>query len=295
MKANAERFEKWLAANACNLQGKLALVTGANSGVGYACAEHLLSLGADVILACRSRERGAVALSALQASFPERHLALLLLDLADSASIDAFSNAVAAQYPKIDILLHCAGVYYPKQSHTVNGLPMTVGVNYAGTVRLTEALLPLLDADGRVIFTTSLVDRFGKLKKDTAKRTEGYAAYAESKLLLSAYALKKAAERGENSPRFIATHPGITATSLLDPAKTSHSPLFSKLGHAFLFLFTHSKEKAALTAIYAICKGENGDCIGPRGLFGISGYPHRTKFCRNVKRHLKRQIDPYLS
>ena len=106
--------------------------------------------------------------------------------------------------------------------------------------------------------------------------------------------LKKARERGEYSPIFVAAHPGITATSLLDPAKTSHSPVFSRLGHAFLFLFTHSKEKAALTAVYAACKAKNGDCIGPRGLFGISGYPHVTKFCRNVQRQAKHGFDPYI-
>ena len=293
MKANGMPYQKWLGRNACPLAGKLAVVTGANSGIGYAAATHYLHLGADVILACRNRERGEAALNALQAQFPERGLQLLLLDLADDGSIDTFSQTVCASTQKVDILLHCAGVYYPRQSRTASGLPMTVGVNYVGTARLTEALLPHLAPNARVIFTTSLVDRFGKLRKTPDKGNEGYAAYAESKLLLSAYACKKAKERGENSPHFIAVHPGIAATSLLDPGKTSHNPLFSKLGHAFLFLFTHPKEKAALTAVLAACKGENGSCIGPRGLFGISGYPHFTSFCRNVRRRAKAEGDPY--
>jgi NAD(P)-dependent dehydrogenase (short-subunit alcohol dehydrogenase family) len=182
-------------------------------------------------------------------------------------------------------------VYYPNQPQTKDGLPTTLGVNYLGTKRLTEGLLPAMSADGRVIFTTSLVDRFGKTSY-TLKEKQGYADYAQSKLLLSAYALQKALQRGEKQPKFIAVHPGITATSLLDPAKTTHSPLFSKLGHAFLYLFTHKKEKAALTAVLAAAgKAKNGDCIGPRGLFGISGYPHRTKFCRKVKRLSKAALD----
>ena len=291
-----ENYTNWLQQNACSLSGKTVLITGANSGIGYAAAAHFLSLGADLILACRSEKRGKTAQDALAAQFPDREVALELLDLSANASIDAFAQKIRERYQKIHILLHCAGVYYPKESRTADGLPMTVGVNYAGTVRLTEALLPQMEKAGRVIFTTSLVDRFGRVqKKPVTKDREGYPDYAESKLLLSAYALKKAAERGEDSPIFIAAHPGITATSLLDPAKTSHSPLFSRLGHDFLYLFTHSKEKAALTAVYAACKGKNGDCIGPRGLFGISGYPHVTKFCGNVKRQAAKGTDPYIS
>ena len=92
------------------------------------------------------------------------------------------------------------------------------------------------------------------------------------------------ATRSEGEPAFIATHPGITATALLSPEKTTHKPLFSRLGHAFLYIFTHAPEKAALTAVLAAAgKAKNGDCIGPRGLFGISGYPHKTKYCRRVR------------
>jgi NAD(P)-dependent dehydrogenase (short-subunit alcohol dehydrogenase family) len=212
----------------------------------------------------------------------------MLLDLASFASIDAFATELPTRFTQIDVFLHCAGVYYPKEPCTADRLPMTEGVNYHGTVRLAEAVLPLLESNARMIFTTSLVDRFGKEKRGE-NEAQGYAAYARSKSLLSAYVLQKARERGEKEPIFIAAHPGITATSLLDPAKTTHSPLFSRLGHAFLYLFTHSKEKAALTAVLAAAGDvKNGDCIGPRGPFGISGYPHRTKFCRNVKKHAAR-------
>ncbi len=280
-----ERYEKWLKNHACSAEGRLAVITGGNSGLGYETARYLLYLGARVILACRNAQRGQVAVERLRAELPEGEVSLLTVDLASFASIDAFVQNMRERGEKIHLLLHFAGVYYPKGNVTADGLPMTVGVNYEGTRRLTEALLPLMGAEGRVVFTTSLVDRFGRVRqKAVPRKREGYAAYAESKLLLSAYAHQKAAERGEKEPIFLATHPGITATALLDPAKTTHSPLFSRLGHAFLYLFTHSKEKAALTAVLAAlgdCK--NGDCIGPRGLFGISGYPHKTRFCRRVR------------
>ena len=283
-----KRYEKWLKNNASPMAERHVLITGANSGIGYAAAEHLLSLGAHVTLCCRSATRGNAALNTLKERFPTAQIDLELLDLASFASIDSFANRLTEQNKHIDVLLHCAGVYYPNVPTTNEGHPSTLGVNYIGTRRLAEALLPLMDQNGRMIFTTSLVDRFGRVQKQGARKG-GYRDYAESKLLLSAYAMQKAAKRGEKEPIFVATHPGITATSLLDPAKTTHSPFFSRLGHAFLYLFTHSKEKAALTAVLAAAGNvQNGDCIGPRGLFGISGYPHRTKFCRNVQKQASR-------
>lgn len=295
-------LQKWLSGNTARMDGKLAVITGGNSGLGFAAAEHFLTLGARVVLACRSEARARAAVADLSARFAGGRVSAVALDLAERASVDAFAKEMLERGEKIDVLLHSAGVYYPKEAKTVDGLPMTVGVNLCGTVRAAEALLPLMDGNGRMIFTTSLVDRFGRISKNTApKEREGYAAYAESKLLLSAYVMQKAATRKPDEPAFIAIHPGITATSLLDPQKTTHSPLFSRLGHAFLYLFTHKKEKAALCAVLAAAGVDkngapvvkNGDVIAPRGLFGISGFPHKTRFCNNVKKQAKREKHPY--
>ena len=282
------RYLKWYQKHAAPMTGKVAVVTGANSGIGFEAARGFLAQGATVVLACRNAARADRARERLLAEFPEGLVSCMRLDLASFASIDAFAAQLPERHEKIDVFLHCAGVYYPREPRTADGLPMTEGVNYHGTVRLAEAVLPLLDRDARMIFTTSLVDRFGK-KKRAEQEAQGYTAYARSKSLLSAYVLQKARQRGEKEPIFVATHPGITATDLLSPDKTTHKPLFSRLGHAFLYLFTHSPEKAALTAILAAAGDvQNGDCIGPRGLFGISGYPHKTKFCRNVHRFAAR-------
>lgn len=275
------KYQAWYQKNTASLSGAVAVVTGGNSGIGFEAARGLLHLGARVVLACRSAARAEAARGKLLAEFPAGEAEIMLLDLAENASIDAFAREIGKRYPKIDLFIHSAGVYYPRGTHTADGLPMTVGVNYHGTVRLAEAVLPLMGGAGKMIFTSSLVDRFGR---DRAVVGEGYAAYAKSKHLLSAYVLHKAKNRGGDEPAFIAVHPGITATDLLSPEKTTHKPFFSRLGHAFLYLFTHSPEKAALTDIFAAAQGKNGDFIGPRGLFGISGYPHRTRFCRIVRK-----------
>lgn len=282
------RYEKWYKKNTASLVGKVAVVTGGNSGIGFCAASGFLYLGAWVVLACRNEARAAAAREQLLAKFPLAVVETAMLDLADNASIDAFCAEIAKRYEKIDIFLHCAGVYYPRGDKTKDGLPMTEGVNTWGTVRLAKGVLPLMDGTCRMIFTTSLVDRFGKEQRP---KGEGYAAYARSKYLLSAFVLRRARERAEGEPLFIATHPGITATALLSPEKTTHKPLFSRLGHAFLYLFTHAPEKAALTAVLAAAGNvQNGACIGPRGIFGISGYPHRTKFCRGVCRRAAKKV-----
>ena len=278
------KHQRWYQKHTASQKGRVAVVTGANSGIGYFAARGLLYWGATVVLACRNAARAAAARDRLLGELPHAHVEVLMLDLASNASIDAFVAEIGKRYEKIDIFLHCAGVYYPKEAQTADGAPMTLGVNFLGTARLAEAVLPYMGCTGRMIFTTSLTDRFGE--KEPAKNAgEGYAAYAHSKHLLSAFVLQKAQERGENEPIFVATHPGITATDLLSPRKTTHKPLFSRVGHAFLYLFTHKPEKAALTAVLAAAgEVENGACIGPRGLFGISGYPHKTSFCRAVCR-----------
>ena len=305
MKQQTLHYTDWRNTHLSSLAGKTAVVTGGNSGIGFEAARGLLALGARVILACRSRERAEAAAEQLLGEFPAAALEIALVDLSSFASIDTFAENMAKRGEKIHVFLHCAGVYYPKESRTADGLPATVGINFVGTVRLTQKMLPLMDAAGRMIFTTSLTDRFGRVKGGNAlapDKKEGYPAYARSKHLLSAYACRAAATRKEGEPAFIAVHPGITATDLLSPAKTSHKPLFSRLGHAFLYLFTHSPEKAALTALLAAA-GEvsNGACIGPRGLFGISGYPHSTHFAPSVrkstrvsKKSTKRGVDTSL-
>ena len=279
----AEKYRKWLEKHARPMTGERVVITGGNSGIGFAAAGEFLSLGAVVTLACRNEARAAAACERLRKRYPLADVDYALVDLASFASIDAFAARLAADTRPVDVFLHCAGVYYPKKATTEDGLPMTVGVNYCGTVRLSEAVEPLLAPGGRMIFVTSLVDRNGKTDREPKK--EGYAAYAKSKTLLSAYVLHRARTRTVGMPLFLAVHPGITATDLLSSEKTAHKPLFSRLGHAFLYLFTHSPEKAALTAIRAAAgDGENGDIIAPRGLFGISGYPHKTRFCARVRR-----------
>ena len=157
------KYEKWRQKNLTDLRGMRAVITGANSGIGFETARGFLFGGAAVLLACRNPLRAKEAADRLLAEFPGANVAVSQLDLASFESIDAFAGALC-KGPKINIFVHCAGIYYPKDSRTKDGLPATVGVNYIGTLRLALAVLPALSPDARMVFTTSLVDRFGRVK-----------------------------------------------------------------------------------------------------------------------------------
>ena len=216
------RYQKWYQTHAKAQNGRVAVVTGANSGIGFFAARGLAYLGAEVVLACRNEARAAAACARIKEEFPCAKVSYMLLDLSSFSLIDGFAAELAKRYPKIDIFLHCAGVYYPRDTKTADGLPMTEGVNFVGTVRLAKAVLPLLDQTGRMVFTTSLTDRFGK---DVRKENEGegYAAYARSKHLLSAFVAQNAAKRGENQPFFVGQIAPISCK------KTAHFGIYSQV------------------------------------------------------------------
>ncbi len=284
------RYLKWRR-TLSDLSGRVAVVTGANGGLGFETARGLLSLHARVILACRDESKGREALARLLKEFPEGSLDLLPLDLSRRDSITEFSARLAGIAPKIDVFVHCAGVYYPKETKTPDGLPATVGINFVGTVSLAEATERLLSPDGRAVFVTSLVDSKGSVKTDPRSddQPSGYLAYARSKFLLSGYVLKKSAAPTVSAPIFVAAHPGITKTPLLAKEKTGPRPTWSRWGHALLYPFTHSPEKASLPILYAAAgKVENGDLFAPRGLFHVWGYPKKLPFCVSVRNAVKK-------
>ncbi len=204
-----------------DLTGKTAIVTGGNSGIGYHTVLELARKGASVLMAVRSPERGNAALKQMQVLVPKADVRVVLLDLADLASIRAFATAFLAEEKPLDILVNNAGVMaIPKRKTTKDGFEMQVGTNHLGHFALTGLLLPALKnaAAARVVTVSSLAARSAPNLDDYMGETqyEPMAAYAKSKVSNLFFAYELARRSNETSIRSIAVHPSVSATNLFN-------------------------------------------------------------------------------
>ena len=169
------RSGPWTAAAIPDQGGRLALVTGANSGLGLETARALAAHGATVVLACRSPQKAAAARAQLLADLaqqssasPHGALDCLSLDLADLASVAGAADTLAQRYGRLDLLINNAGVMAPPRTLTRDGFELQFGTNHLGHFALTQALLPLLkgQSDARVVSVTSGAQYFGRIDFD---------------------------------------------------------------------------------------------------------------------------------
>ena len=203
------------------MKGKIVIVTGANAGIGKATAAQLADMGATVVLACRSKERGETALNELMC-FGGRCFDLMPLDLADLDSVRAFAAAFAQKYGRLDALINNAGILGRKRELTKQGFELAFGVNYLGAFLLTLLLLPLLEKSeqGRIVMMTSVAHGWGDVRWDDYNFTQGYnrfAAYGQSKLcnLLFTRAMAQKLRARGSRVTINAVHPGIVATDIV--------------------------------------------------------------------------------
>ena len=205
-----------------DLTGRVALVTGASSGLGLENARALARRGAHVILATRDPERTAVATSRILRAVPDAVLEHLPLDLADLASVRGAVAALEAQHERIDIVIANAGLMGTPARTTADGFELQMGVNHLGHAALVAGLLPLLGASTspRIVVVTSEVARAGRVDPATlgqlADPHRPWRAYAASKLanLLYAFELARRLERAGSSTVVATAHPGYAATEL---------------------------------------------------------------------------------
>ncbi|MFM7286360.1 MAG: SDR family NAD(P)-dependent oxidoreductase, partial [Cyanobium sp.] len=186
----------WTAADMPDQRGRLALITGANSGLGLETARALLAKGATVILACRSLERAELARQQLLPGARDgAAIDLLELDLAHLASVRAAASQLQDRYGRLDLLINNAGVMGLPRSLTRDGFERQFGINHLGHFALTLALLPLLrgQADARVVTVTSGAQYFGRIGFDDLqgeRRYDRWQAYGQSKLANVMFALE---------------------------------------------------------------------------------------------------------
>lgn len=270
---------RWTSENINDQNGRVAIVTGGNSGIGFEAAKALAAKGAKVVVAARSEARGRQAVEAIQAATNNTAVELMLLDLASLDSVRAFAEAFTSRFDRLDLLINNAGVMMPKaREETADGFELQFGTNHLGHFALTLRLLPLLvrTDDSRVVNVSSSAQNFAKLDLEDAQWTERsfsrMGSYGASKMANMLFTLELQRRLQEAGAPTLATacHPGWTGTNL-----QNSTPMFRWLNP----LFSMKPWQGALPTLYAAVSpaAVGGGYYGPDGLGTMRGYPAPNK------------------
>lgn len=276
--------------------GKLAVVTGANSGTGKEAARRLAEAGARVVLAVRTPAKGEQARAEILARHPQAQLEVRRVDLADLASVAAFADGLLADAVPLDLLVNNAGVMAPpRRMTTADGFELQFGSNFLGALALTVRLLPALLAAPapRVATMSSIMAHFGRIDfgdlQWERRRYQPMLSYAQSKLadlMMARHLSRLAAERGW-ALRSTAAHPGYTRTNLQTAGAslaTGRPSRLHRLTSAVDFLPKQEVGTGAEPLLYAATSTDAalGGYYGPDGLFELTGPTTTARIARGA-------------
>ena len=270
----------WTEINVPDQSGRLAIVTGSNTGLGFDNARALAARGAKVVMAVRDTAKGEAAAARIRELTPGAQVTVQKLDLGSLASVKEAAAEMVGAYPRIDLLINNAGVMYPPKSTTSDGFELQFGTNHLGHFALTGLLLKnLLPVEGsRVVVVASIAHKikakidFDDLQWD--KRSyDRVASYGQSKLanLMFAYDLQGRLAAAKAKTIAVAAHPGVAATEL-----SRHIPGYQLPGVAWLFgRLLNTSEVGALATLRAATDPsvQGGQYWGPDGFREMRGYP----------------------
>jgi len=272
----------WTTANIPDLTGKVMIVTGANSGIGFDSAKEFARKGAQVILASRSMEKAEAALKLIQDEIPNAQAEIIQLDLASMTSIKEFVEAFKARYQRLDVLLNNAGIMMVPYGKTEDGFERQLGTNHLGHFALTGLLLDLVlsTPNSRIVNVSSNGHRAGNMNFDNLMYEGGkdyspFASYARSKLanILFTYELQRRLESSGSNAAAFAVHPGASVTNLGN--HLAGDSFFWRLLFPVVMTMAQPADMGALPSIRASVdpQAKGGEYYGPKGFMEMRGYP----------------------
>ena len=256
------------------LNGKIAVVTGANSGMGMSTSAALADMGATVVMLCRNKKRGMEALNTLSEK-PDRKLELMLCDLGDFSSIRSFADTFRTKYKNLDILVNNAGFISLDRQTTKNGLERQFGVNHVGHFLLTMKVIDLIPKGGRIVNVASGAHKTGKIHFEDINLTKHFnviKAYSQSKLANVLFTRELALRLKSKGIIVNCCHPGAVATNI----GISRDTGFGKTITGMLKPFFQTPEQGARTAIYLAASKDVADITGE--------YFYKCKIAKSSKR-----------
>jgi len=267
----------WRAEQAPDQTGRVAIVTGSNSGIGFETARVLAGKGATVIMACRNLDKANPKAEEIRAAHPGCDVEVMRLDLSNLDSVREFADEFREKHSRLDLLINNAGIMVPPYGTTAQGFETQFGVNHLGHFALTGLLLDLIvkTPGARIVTVSSVAHYMGKIDFSDLNWERGYkaqAAYGQSKLanLLFTYELQRRLAAAGKDTLAVAAHPGWTSTNLQE-----HAPSVKFMNR----FFGQEPLMGALPTLYAATESDvkGGEYYGPSGLLEMNGPPKRVK------------------
>lgn len=286
-------MSNWTADEIPDLEGKTAVVTGANSGLGLEATKNLAEKNAEVVMACRKKEKGLDAKKEIKDEIEDADLEVMQVDLASLDSVHHFAEKVNSKYEKLDLLFNNAGVMAIPRKETEDSFEYQFGVNHLGHFALTGQLIEKLEAadgEARVVTQSSVAHENGKIDFEDINQEKEYdrmQAYSNSKLanLLFARELDRKLKSEDIEVKSVACHPGVSTTNLFNAEESQHGFIATKVMGLALKVFGQSPEKGCLPMLYAAVSEdiEGGEYIGPDGLKSFRGNPEKQTASKKAR------------
>lgn len=267
-------MSKWNIEQFPSQPGRIAIVTGANSGIGYEVALAFAKKDMTVILACRDLKKAEEAKNEILSVYSQAKVKPMKVDLASLSEIKQFVSHFRSHFDKLDLLINNAGIMMSPYKVTEDGFENQLATNYIGHFALTGLLLPLLTkaSGSRVITLSSLSYKWAKIDFEDLHAQKHYSkkkAYGQSKraCLIFAYELQRRLTQAGHDTKSMAAHPGLSQTDL--------DRYFPKLIRPLGALFLQNPANGALPVLYAALEEnmKGGEYTGPDGFQEMRGNP----------------------